>query len=342
MGFGLPASMGAVVACPQKTVISIVGDGGFMMALPELGTIASNGLPIKIVVMNNGTLGMVRQWQQLFFNKRYSQVEISSFPNAELLGAAFGIPARTVDKPADLDGALKEAFFEAGPYLLNVKVAPEECVYPMVPARRRRERDDSCAAAAGAGGRLDETEAKHDATTDFSARRKPAGALMRVAGVLTSRGYNIESLTVAKTLDPTLSSMTIVANVNEEGRALLIKQITRLVNVIKAVDLTVSHAVRRELALIKVYVSQDKRAGLLREAEIFRARAVDAAPNSYTLEVTGSPDKLDALISLLHNYGQVEMVRSGAMAMAREKQNKLPIPKFGEAVEEPVAEMVES
>ena len=134
MGFGLPASMGAVVACPQKTVISIVGDGGFMMALPELGTIASNGLPIKIVVMNNGTLGMVRQWQQLFFNKRYSQVEISSFPNAELLGAAFGIPARTVDKPADLDGALKEAFFEAGPYLLNVKVAPEECVYPMVPA----------------------------------------------------------------------------------------------------------------------------------------------------------------------------------------------------------------
>lgn len=164
------------------------------------------------------------------------------------------------------------------------------------------------------------------------------GALMRVAGVLTSRGYNIESLTVAKTLDPTLSSMTIVANVNDQGRELLIKQITRLVNVIKAVDLTDSQAVRRELALMKIRVSQENRAALLKEAEIFRARVVDAAPDSYTLEVTGSPDKLDALVSLLHNYGQVEMIRSGAMAMARAKQNELPVPKFGDVtISEPVS-----
>ncbi len=158
------------------------------------------------------------------------------------------------------------------------------------------------------------------------------GALMRVAGVLTSRGYNIESLTVAKTLDPTLSNMTIVANVSDQGRELLIKQITRLVNVIKAVDLTDSQAVRRELALIKITVSQDKRAALLNEAEIFRARVVDASPDSFTLEVTGSPDKLNALISLLHNYGTLEMVRSGAMAMARAKHNKLPIPQLEEAL----------
>ncbi len=158
------------------------------------------------------------------------------------------------------------------------------------------------------------------------------GALMRVAGVLTSRGYNIESLTVAKTLDPTLSNMTIVANVSDQGRELLIKQITRLVNVIKAVDLTDSQAVRRELALIKITVSQDKRATLLNEAEIFRARVVDASPDSFTLEVTGSPDKLNALISLLHNYGTLEMVRSGAMAMARAKHNKLPIPQLEKAL----------
>lgn len=157
------------------------------------------------------------------------------------------------------------------------------------------------------------------------------GALMRVAGVLTSRGYNIESLTVARTLDPTLSAMTIVAQVGEQGRDLLIKQISRLVNVIKAVDLTDSRAVRRELALIKVYVEGDKRSSLLREAEIFRARVVDASPKAYTLEVTGSPDKLNALIGLLHAYGPIEMVRSGAMAMARAKQNKLPVPRYSEA-----------
>lgn len=158
------------------------------------------------------------------------------------------------------------------------------------------------------------------------------GALMRVAGVLTSRGYNIESLTVARTLDPTLSSMTIVANVSDQGRSLLIKQISRLVNVIKAVDLTESQAVRRELALIKIDVAEERRAALLKEADIFRARVVDASPTSYTLEVTGSPEKLNALISLLHTYGPLEMIRSGAMAVARAKHNKLPVPQYSEAL----------
>lgn len=162
------------------------------------------------------------------------------------------------------------------------------------------------------------------------------GALMRVAGVLTSRGYNIESLTVAKTLDPTLSSMTIVATVGEQGRELLIKQISRLVNVIKAVDLSDSQAVRREIALIKVTVETAHRPALLQEAGVFRARVVDASPNSYTFEVTGSSEKLNALISLLRSYGEVEMVRSGLMAMARAKHNKLPVPRYGEgALSEP-------
>lgn len=155
---------------------------------------------------------------------------------------------------------------------------------------------------------------------------------MRVAGVLTSRGYNIESLTVAKTLDPTLSSMTIVADVSDENRPLLIKQITRLVNVVKAVDLTESNAVQRELALIKISsVKPEMRASVAKEAEIFRARIVDVAPTHYTLEVTGSPEKIDALIDLLHHYGDVEMTRSGSMAMARMPANRLPYPMFRQA-----------
>ena len=134
MGFGLPAAMGAKIACPDQTVISIVGDGGFMMSLPELGTIAANRIPVKIVVMNNNTLGMVRQWQQLFYEKRYSEVSIDAFPDASLLAAAFGIGGGSVSRPEDLDNALEHAFAEAGPYLLNVQVTPEECVYPMVPS----------------------------------------------------------------------------------------------------------------------------------------------------------------------------------------------------------------
>ena len=134
MGFGLPAAMGAQCGCPEKTVFAIVGDGGFMMSLPELATIASNGLGVKIIVMNNGSLGMVRQWQELFYNKRYSQVELDCFPQCELLAGAFGIKGRTVERPAQLDEALKEAMEEPGPYLLDVKVSPEENVFPMIPS----------------------------------------------------------------------------------------------------------------------------------------------------------------------------------------------------------------
>ncbi|MCW5965284.1 MAG: biosynthetic-type acetolactate synthase large subunit [Bryobacterales bacterium] len=134
MGFGLPSAMGAQVACPDKLVFAVLGDGGFQMSLPELSTIAAERLPIKIIVMNNGYLGMVRQWQELFFNNRLSASTLSSFPTVEHLGAAFGIPGLTVKRPENLRDVLEAAVAEPGPYLLNIEVSPFENVYPMVPA----------------------------------------------------------------------------------------------------------------------------------------------------------------------------------------------------------------
>jgi acetolactate synthase-1/2/3 large subunit len=134
MGFGLPSAIGAQMACPEKLVFALVGDGGFQMSIPELATIASNGLPIKIVVMNNGYLGMVRQWQTLFYNNRLSGVELDAFPDAEKLAGAYGFKGKTIEKPWELAPALEEAVADPGPYLLNVKVLPTESVYPMVPA----------------------------------------------------------------------------------------------------------------------------------------------------------------------------------------------------------------
>ena len=134
MGFGLPAAIGAQVACPGKLVFAIVGDGGFQMSIPELATIANQGLPIKIIVMNNGYLGMVRQWQELFYNNRESQVELSCFPDPEKLAGAYGFKGRTIDSPHQLAAVLREVVDEPGPYLLNVKVTQYENVYPMVPA----------------------------------------------------------------------------------------------------------------------------------------------------------------------------------------------------------------
>jgi acetolactate synthase-1/2/3 large subunit len=134
MGFGMPSAIGAQFANPSKLVFAIMGDGGFQMSIPELATIASYGLPVKLVCMNNGYLGMVRQWQELFYNNRLNAVTLDCFPNAEKLAGAYGFKGKTVDSPAQLRDALEEAVREPGPYLLNVMVSPYENVYPMVPA----------------------------------------------------------------------------------------------------------------------------------------------------------------------------------------------------------------
>jgi acetolactate synthase-1/2/3 large subunit len=134
MGFGLPAALGAQFARPDKLVFAIVGDGGFQMSLPELATLMNYSLPVKIICVNNGYLGMVRQWQELFYNNRLSAVELSSFPEAEKLAGAYGFKGKTITKPSELTAALNEAINEPGPFLLNIMVSPEENVYPMVPA----------------------------------------------------------------------------------------------------------------------------------------------------------------------------------------------------------------
>ncbi len=134
MGFGLPAAMGAQFARPDKLVFALIGDGGFQMSIPELATLASRGLPVKVVIVNNGYLGMVRQWQELFFNNRLCAVELECFPDVAQLAAAYGLKGRTIERPSEVAPALQEAVRQPGPFLLNVKVSPEENVYPMVPS----------------------------------------------------------------------------------------------------------------------------------------------------------------------------------------------------------------
>ncbi|MDR3719472.1 MAG: biosynthetic-type acetolactate synthase large subunit [Bryobacteraceae bacterium] len=134
MGFGMPSAVGAQMANPDTLVFAIAGDGGFQMSLPELATLANYDLPVKVIIMNNGYLGMVRQWQELFYNNRMSGVELSTFPNIELLAAAYGMKGRIVRTPEELPGALRDAVETPGPYLLDVRVSSFENVYPMVPA----------------------------------------------------------------------------------------------------------------------------------------------------------------------------------------------------------------
>ena len=132
MGFALPAAMGAQVANPGRPVVAIIGDGGIQMTVQELATIAQAQLPVKIILLNNAYLGMVRQWQELFFEKRYSFTPISS-PDYEKLGESYGIQARTIKHSQDISGPFDQMFQRPRLYLLDVLVDHEYNVFPMVP-----------------------------------------------------------------------------------------------------------------------------------------------------------------------------------------------------------------
>lgn len=171
-------------------------------------------------------------------------------------------------------------------------------------------------------------------TISLLMENKP-GALMRVTGLLSQRGYNIEGLTVARTLDPTLSRMTITVDVESRLRAQVIKQMNRLINVLQATDLTEAPAVLREMVLVRVRPTQENRTAILKEAEIFGARVVDSSVEGFALEATGDPEKLEEFIAVMETYGEIDVTRSGMVAVSLEaKKLRLapPVQKNQEVV----------
>ncbi len=143
------------------------------------------------------------------------------------------------------------------------------------------------------------------------------GVLARVSGLFSGRGFNIESLSVAPTLDPDTSRMTIVTRGDDRILEQITKQLNKLISIIKVVDFTEEDYVERELALIKVTAESESRAEVLRIVDIFRAKVVDVTPRSYTLEMTGAPGKIDAVLELLRPMGIKEIVRSGPVVIGR-------------------------
>src|SRR2546427_2308607 len=149
------------------------------------------------------------------------------------------------------------------------------------------------------------------------------GVLSRVAGLFSARGYNIESLSVGETLDPSVSRMTIVVSGDEFVIEQVTKQLHKLIDVIKVNDLTDDSHVERELVLIRVNAEPQHRAEILRTADIFRARVVDVTPVSFVLETTGDEGKIEAIIELLRPIGIQEVVRTGKIAISRGPKSRV-------------------
>lgn len=133
MGYGLPAAFGAKLAMPDRTVVAVIGDGGFQMTIQELGMLSQWDVAVKILLLDNGYLGMVRQWQQLFFDKRYSSVALEN-PDFITIAKGFGVTGKTLEDKSKIEEAVEEMLAYDGPYLLHVKVEKEENIFPMVPS----------------------------------------------------------------------------------------------------------------------------------------------------------------------------------------------------------------
>ncbi len=134
MGYGFPAAIGAQFAFPDKLVVDVAGDGSIQMNIQELATAVSYNVPVKIVILNNGYLGMVRQWQELFYKKNYCATCLHTNPDFVAVAKAYGAEGFRVDKASELDETLRKAFAHSGPVIVDVRVEPEENVAPMVPA----------------------------------------------------------------------------------------------------------------------------------------------------------------------------------------------------------------
>ena len=150
MGFALPAAIGAKMACPDKEVWVVAGDGGFQMTAAELSTIVQEKLNINIAIINNGYLGMVRQWQEFFYDRNYESTPLVS-PDFVKLAEAHGIAAKAVRKRSEVEPAVDEARKTSGAFLINFLVEKEDSVYPMIPVGSRFARNDSPARSRSAG-----------------------------------------------------------------------------------------------------------------------------------------------------------------------------------------------
>ena len=367
MGVGLPYAMGIKLAKPDADVFCITGEGSIQMCIQELSTCQQYKTPVKIISLNNRYLGMVRQWQQLDYNGRYSHSYMDALPDFVKLAEAYGHVGIRVTRPEDVDAALREAIAlkdrtvfldiqtdQTGERLAHgqdgqghqrdaagfrgpltdggesrttgrgLPPRPERAASTRRPDPHRNIsftdptsftlRGSPAVTAAGMGLAAKETNMKHIIAVLLE---NEPGALSRVVALFSARGYNIESLTVATTEDPSLSRMTIVTTGSDEVIEQITKHLNRLIDVVKVVDLTEGQFTERELMLIKVRAVGKEREEMKRMADIFRGHIVDVTEKSYTIELTGDTSKLDAFIVAIDRTAILETVRTGTSGIGR-------------------------
>ena len=299
------------------------------MNCQELATCVTEEIPVKVFLMNNGYMGMVRQWQELFWDRRYSSVEMGASPDWVKLAEAFGATGMRCEGADDLEETMVKALETDGPGPARRPRRPGGELLPDDPAGPGRPRHGRGAGGGAAdGGRAPRRWSKLEdlhVPGQLSGRKhilsilvenKP-GVLARIAGLFSRRGFNIDTLAVGPTDDPSISRITLTLDGAVHPIDQVTKQLHKLVNVLKIRDMEPEETVAREMAMFKVSSAVENRAEIIQFAEIFRAKIVDVARRTMTIEVTGSADKIEAFERMVRPHGLVEMVRTGEIAIAR-------------------------
>ena len=267
MGFGLPAAMGVQLAFPDAQVACITGEASILMCIQEMATCMQYGLPIKVILLNNGYMGMVRQWQEFFYESRYSHSYVDALPDFVKLAESFGHVGMRIDRTRGPRGCHAGGLRPEGPLRL-----PRRGRGPQgerLPDDRGWQGPPRDAPLRPSGSWPDMTDKTHIISVLLE---NEAGALSRVAGLFSARGYNIESLTVAPTDDPTLSRMTLVTTGSDEIVEQIKKQLNKLIDVVKLLDLSEGPHIEREMMMIKLRAEGADREELKRLVDIFRGQ----------------------------------------------------------------------
>ena len=329
MGYGFPGAVGAQIGNPDSTVIAISGDGGMQMNIQEFATAVLEELPLILCVFNNTYLGMVRQWQKLFYGKRYSMTDLRAgaatrrgeehppkyTPDFVKLAESYGAKGIRVTEKSEMKAAFEQAKANRAlkvPTLIEFMLDPEVQVYPMV--RPGGTLEDLLMDYWRGEMKMDNTMKKRWISLYVE---NQVGVLSKISGLFSGKSYNLESLTVGTTEDPTISRMTIETNSDEETYEQIKKQLNRMVEVIKVIDFTEVSVVMQELMFIKVKnCTPEDKTELFQIAQTYQAKVRDYGKDSVLLEFVHTAHKNTAIIQFLRSeFNSIEVVRGGSVGI---------------------------
>ena len=345
MGYGMPAAIGAAKGAPQRTVCCFMGDGGFQMNLQELGTIMEQQVGVKLILLNNNYLGNVRQWQDMFWNKRKSFTKMMN-PRYEQIASAYNIGYRAVLSREQLRQAIAQMLADDKPFILECAIMEEDNVLPMTPpgmsvddmllsldgsAKPTKRQPQPSSSNTTTGMTTSHPSASKSAAAPSSLftllvySENIAGILNQITAVFTRRQVNIESLNVSASSIPGVHKYTITVWSDEDQIAKITSQIEKKIDVVKASYFTDEQLFIRESGLYKLSTQAVmQNAEISRTIRRFDASIIEVNPTYVIVMKYGVTDEVIALYRALSEFGCVlQYTRSGRIAVTRGKQEQV-------------------